>query len=381
MVTADFLIIGAGIAGASVAYELASRGRVVVLERELHPGYHSTGRSAALFSEIYGNAVVRGLSRASRHFLENPVPGFSDVSLLRPRGVLYIATSEQRIAVDEFRAAPDVLRHTRELSTQDALARVPVLRPEYAAHCLYEPDAMDVEATTLHQSYLRGLRQGGGSVVTNCVIESIERSSGHWSVRTATETYRTPILINAAGAWADEVAALAGVSLVGLEPRRRTALLIQPPQELHVDRWPMVIDIDESFYFKPDAGKLLLSPADETPCAPADAQPDDLDVAIAVDRVERATTLSIERVTHRWAGLRSFVADRSPVAGFDDHCEGFFWLAGQGGYGIQTAPALARVAAALASGQSIPADITAHGVEASALSPHRLRTRDMSEAR
>jgi len=285
--------------------------------------------------------------------------------------VLYIAAADELAAVEEFRAAPDVARDTHELSTQQALDLVPVLRTQRAVHCLYEPDAMDVEAAGLHQSYLRGLRQRGGRVVTNCAIGSIERASGQWSVRTGDETFAAPILINAAGAWADEVATLAGVRTIGLEPKRRTALLIQPPAALTVDRWPMVIDIGESFYFKPDAGKLLLSPADETPSAPCDAQPEDLDVAIAVDRLENATTLSVQRVTHRWAGLRSFVADRSPVAGFAPDSEGFFWLAGQGGYGFQTAPALARVAAALAMQRMLPAEIAEHGVDVETLSPRR----------
>jgi D-arginine dehydrogenase len=384
MATVDFVVIGAGIAGASVAYELAAAHgsanaagrsrRVVLLEREPHFGYHSTGRSAALFSEIYGNAVVRALSRASRSFLLEPPAGFADRSLLEPRGVLYIAASDQLALLQEFRNEPDIQRDTREISTAEALSLVPILRPEKAAHCAIETDAMDVEANALHQGFLKGLRARGGKVMTNCAIENVSRLGGDWSIVTSAETFTAPVLINAGGAWADEVAALAGAPLIGLQPKRRTALLVQPPPELAIARWPMVMDLEETYYFKPDAGKLLLSPADETPSAPCDAQPDDLDVAIAVDRVEQATTLSIERVTHSWAGLRSFVADRSPVVGFDPACEGFFWLAAQGGYGIQTAPAMSRVAAALALGRTIPNDIADHGVTAEALSPARLRT-------
>jgi D-arginine dehydrogenase len=401
MSTVDFVVIGAGIAGASVAYELAAAAhgranaasagmrsgaaahgranaagrscRVVLLEREPHSGYHSTGRSAALFSEIYGNAVVRALSRSSRSFLLEPPAGFADGSLLEPRGVLYIATSEQHALIEEFRSEPDIQRDTREISTTEALERVPILRQEKAAYCALEPDAMDVEANALHQGFLKGLRARGGKIMTNCAIESVSRLGGDWSIVTSAETFTAPVLINAGGAWADEVAALAGAPLIGLQPKRRTALLVQPPAALAIARWPMVMDMEETYYFKPDAGKLLLSPADETPSAPCDAQPDDLDVAIAVDRVEQATTLSIERVTHSWAGLRSFVADRSPVVGFDPACEGFFWLAAQGGYGIQTAPAMSRVAAALALGRTIPTDIADHGVTAEALSPARLR--------
>jgi D-arginine dehydrogenase len=372
MIDSEFLIIGGGMAGASVAYELAADARVTLLERESQPGYHSTGRSAALFSEIYGNASVRALSRASRDFLIAPTPGFCDIPLLQPRGVLYIATSEQRAALESLRDAPDVAGHLREISTRRALDLVPVLRPENAVQCLYEPEAMDIEAAALHQAYLKGLKQRGGRVVANCEIRAIEHAAGSWSVSTGDALYGASILINAAGAWADEIAVLAGVHSVGLEPRRRTALLINPPAELNVQHWPMVMDIQETFYFKPDAGKLLLSPADETPSPPCDAQPEDLDVAIAVDRVEHATTLSIRQVTHQWAGLRTFVPDRSPVVGYDPKHTGFFWLAGQGGYGIQTAPAMSRFAAALAMHRPIPLDIQEEGLEPRALSPSRL---------
>jgi D-arginine dehydrogenase len=371
--TADFLVIGAGIAGASVAHELAARARVIVLERELQPGYHSTSRSAALFSEIYGNEIVRALSRASRDFLVEPPTQFSDIPLLRPRGSLYIASEEQRARLERLKSEPDVARNTRELSTQAALQIVPVLRPECAVHCLLEPGAMDLEVAVLHQAFLKGLRRRGGTIVQNCAIEAIECSGGVWTVRTGDATFGAPVLMNAAGAWADEVAALAGVRAIGLQPKRRTALLFKPASELRVDAWPMVHDIEETFYFKPDAGKLLLSPADETPCSPCDAQPDEMDLAIAVDRLEQATTLSVKHVTHSWAGLRSFAPDRSPVVGFDAQNEGFFWLAGQGGFGIQTSPALSRTAAALALRQPMPEDVAAQGVDVSALSPRRLR--------
>ena len=372
MIDTDFIVIGAGIAGVSFAYELAESASVVVLERELHAGYHSTGRSAALFSEIYGNETIRALSRASREFLVYPDREFCDADLLQPRGVLYIGTAQQRSAVQALHDAPDVSDYLEGLSTQQALALVPVLRPEYAAHCLYERAAMDIEAATLHQSYIKGLRRRGGRIVANCEISAIESSAQRWSVKLANETFRAPVLVNAAGAWADQIAALAGVSPIGLEPRRRTAVLIQSPTGHRIE-WPMVIDIEESFYFKPDAGKLLLSPADESPCAPCDAQPEELDVAIAVDRVERATTLTIRHVSHQWAGLRTFAPDRSPVVGYDPTHRGFFWLAGQGGYGIQTAPALSRVAAALAVQRPIPTDTQHHGVQSHALLPDRLR--------
>jgi len=372
VITTEFAVIGAGIAGASVAYELSATAPVVVLEREPHAGYHATGRSAALFSEIYGNTLVRALSRAGRRFLFEPPAGFTDGPLLVPRGVLYIANAGQRQSLEEFRRAPDVARDTRELPAAEGLRMVPILRESSLAHCAYEPAAMDVEAHGLHQGYLRGLRARGGRVLTHSAVESVRRTAQGWSIVAGTATIEARVLINAAGAWADELAQLAGVRPIGIEPKRRTALLLQPPAGLAVERWPMVIDIDETFYFKPDAGKLLLSPADETPSAPCDAQPEDLDVAIAVDRFENATTVSVDRVTHSWAGLRTFVADRSPVAGFDPDDQAFFWLVGQGGYGFQTAPALSRVAAALALGREVDSDIREQGVAAEALSPARL---------
>ncbi len=373
MTSTEFLVVGAGIAGASVAYELAASASVVVLEREPHAGYHATGRSAALFSESYGNATVRALSRAGRQFFFNPPPGFYAGELVKPRGVLYIASEELLADLDELRNAPDIGRSTHALTAKEALQLVPVLRESSAAHSLFDPVAMDLEAHGLHQSYLRGLRARGGKVITNCEVLGVERTASGWSVRTDSDTVTARILIDAAGAWADTLAGLAGVRPLGVQPLRRTALLLQPPAAVSVEKWPMVIAADESFYFKPDAGKLLLSPADETLSAPCDAQPEDLDVAIAVDRFENATTMTVDRVTHSWAGLRTFVADRSPVAGFDPEVANFFWLVGQGGYGFQTAPALSRVAASLAQGREPAADILAHGVSIEVLSPARLR--------
>jgi D-arginine dehydrogenase len=373
MRSCDFLVIGAGIGGCSIAYELAGAGAVVVLEREAQPGYHSTGRSAAQFSEIYGNAPIRALSRGSREFLFAPPAEFTDTAIVRPRGSLYISTASQRPALERFRSAPDVAARTELLSTAAACERVPILRADHAAFVVFEPDARDIDVHALHQGYLRGLRARGGGLVCNSAQESIERRDGAWIVQTSGEAYAAPVLIDAAGAWADEVAKLAGLPPLGIEPRRRTALLIDPPGGMKVDSWPMVIDVEESFYFKPDAGRLLLSPADETPTAACDAQPEEIDVAIAVDRMEQATTLLVSRVAHRWAGLRSFATDRSPVVGFDPAAAGFFWVAAQGGYGIQTAPALARTAAALARGEPVPADLQLVGVRAQALSPARLR--------
>jgi D-arginine dehydrogenase len=340
---ADILVIGAGIAGASVADALAASARVVVLEREERPGMHSTGRSAALFSETYGNEVIRALSRASRAFLAGPPAGFCETPLIGPRGTLYVASEDQ---LDRLRALEVAAGTFERLPGAEARELVPVLRPQGAAAALYEPGAMDIDVDALHQGFLRRLRRAGGQLVTNAPVTALTRTADRWIAVTPQGDFSAPIVVNAAGAWADRVAVLAGIAPLGLQPKRRTAALIDGP-DLDFSGWPLVIDVDETVYFKPDARRLLISPADETDTGPCDAQPDDLDVAVAADRIERLTTLTIRRVTHRWAGLRTFAPDRTPVCGFDPRGEGFFWLAGQGGYGIQTSPALAKLAARL----------------------------------
>jgi D-arginine dehydrogenase len=367
------IVIGAGMAGVSAAAVLAERLSVVVIERESQPAYHSTGRSAALFSAIYGGEAVRALSRGSQAFLYEPPAGFAEAPLVRRRGSLYIARADQAAAFEAFASPPDVAAAVRRLEPSEALALCPILRPDQAAFAALEPDSADVDVHALHQGYLRRLRAGGGRLLTDHAVEALERTPAGWRVRTGGTSFAAPVVVNAAGAWADVVADLAGARPIGLQPMRRTALLVDPPEGVRVDDWPMVIDVEETFYFKPDAGLLLLSPADETPSPPCDAQPEALDVAVAIDRVQTATTLEVRRVRHRWAGLRSFVADRAPVAGWDPEAAGFFWLAGQGGYGIQTAPAMARTAAALLQNEALPGDLVDAGVDPRALSPERLQ--------
>jgi D-arginine dehydrogenase len=368
---ADVIVIGAGIAGASVAAHLAEERRVLLLEREDRAGYHSTGRSAALFTEIYGNTTIRALTRASRKFLFEPPAGFAEGPLTRPRGCLYIASQSQLDALQAFASLPDVAPATRPLEVHEARELCPILREGYVAAALLEPDSSDIDVSALHQGYLRLFRRRAGRLVTNAPVEALERGAGGWTVHAAAERFTAPLLVNAAGAWADEVAALAGLTRVGLQPRRRTAVLVDPPPGMDISRWPFVNDAEEQFYFKPEAGSLFLSPADETPVEPSDAQPDEWDVAAAVERVEAVTTLRIARLKARWAGLRTFAPDRTPVAGFSDEGSGFFWLAGQGGYGIQTAPALSRAAAALIMGAPLPEDLQSLNAELAALSPRR----------
>lgn len=354
----DVAVIGAGIAGASAAAQIAQRRRVLLLERESQPGYHATGRSAALFSETYGNAVVRALSRASRGFLYDPPQGFADYPLVRPRGSLHVARPEQLAALEALWAEPDIAAQARRLGPEETRQLCPLLRAGYAAEAVFEPQSADVDVHGLHQGYLRLFRARGGRALSDAEVTALEPARNGWRVHTGRGSFDAAIVVNAAGAWADEVAKAAGLAPLGIVPHRRTALLVDAPAAPDIADMPMVIDIDEQFYFKPDAGKLLLSPADETPSPPCDAQPDELDVAVAVDRVQTAVSFAITRVRRKWAGLRSFAPDRSPVIGYDPRAEGFFWLAGQGGYGIQTAPAAAALAAALLDGEAA-ADVDA----------------------
>lgn len=370
----DFLIIGGGMAGASAAYELSAHGTVVLLERETAPGYHTTGRSAAMFLENYGEAAVRRLALASRAFFDDPPNGFTEHPILTPRGVLLIARDDQRAGIEAALAAtqgvPDTLT---EIDVQRAREMVPALKSGYVAAAALEADACDIDVHALHGGYLRGLKARGGQIQTDAEVTALDRHDGVWRATTSAGEVSAPVIINAAGAWADEVARLAGVAPVGLVPKRRTAITFDPPGEFDTTNWPLTVDVDEQFYFKPEAGRILASPADETPMPPCDVQPEEMDVAVVVDRLERATTFQIRRLTHRWAGLRSFVDDHVPVIGYDPETPGFFWLAGQGGVGIMTAPATARLVAALAVGDEPPADICNFGVNPSDLGPGRLR--------
>ncbi len=371
MERSDVIILGAGMAGSALAAELGSRNSVLLLEAEDQPGRHSTGRSAAMFLETYGNAPIRALTRASRAFYNHPPAGFADVPLLSPRGCLFVADGGQLELLDAILAEPDMRRTSRRLDIAEALRRVPILDPGWLAGAVLDESGFDIDVAALHQAYLRMAKRAGVRLVTGVGATLLERCDGLWQVRSAAGDFAAPVVVNAAGAWADQVAVQAGVRPIGLQPLRRTAMMLPAPPGHDIRDWPLVIGGDEDFYFKPDAGQLLLSPANEDPMPPCDVAPEELDIAIAVDRFERATTVHVQRVGRRWAGLRSFVADRTPVVGFDDAAAGFFWLAGQGGYGIQTAPAMARVAAALIRGEALPADVAAEGVRAEALAPGR----------
>jgi D-arginine dehydrogenase len=377
----DAVVIGAGIAGTSVAYFMSSHAKLLVLERESHAGLHSTGRSAALFSESYGSAQVRALTRASRAFLERPPRGFADHALLAPRGALVIGTQDQSAQVET--AYQDIRSVTPQLQLLDEAqmrSMVPVLEPPFAQLGYFEPGAADIDVNSLHQGFIRGLKQRGSRLECGVQIHSIERSHGEWVLDVAMRgeqphTLRAPLVIDAAGAWADEVASLAGVAPLGIEPRRRTAFLFQPPEDQVTAHWPFVTSVTEDFYFKPDAGLLLGSPANADPVRPHDVQAEEFDIALAIDRIERATTMRIQRPMRPWAGLRSFVADGGLVGGFEPTAPGFFWVAALGGYGIQTCAAMGEASAHLALGRALPAQLADTGLSTAMLGVERVRSR------
>lgn len=371
----DFVIIGAGIAGASAGWELAAHCRVLLLEREAQPGYHTTGRSAALYSATYGTPNICALTRASRAFYDAPPPEFGSTPILTPRGVVYLAGPDQLDLLEAAYAEalprnPQVRRLTRE----ELLEQAPCLRPEAVAAGMSEPGAADIDVHALHQGYLRGLRQRGGEIRTHAEVTALQRGEEGWHITLADgEVLRARAVVNAAGAWADVVAAQAGVPPIGLEPRRRTAFTFPVPAGMQAAHWPAVIGIAEDYYFKPDAGQMLGSPANADAVAPHDVVPEELDVALGIHRIEQVTCFQIRRPSHTWAGLRSFVADGDLVIGWDNHVPGFFWLAAQGGYGIQSAAGAALLTRQLALGEPLAPELAREGVDVAGLSPARLR--------
>jgi len=373
-VGADVLVVGGGIAGAAVAHALAPHARVVVLERESQPGYHSTGRSAAQYIASYGPPQVRALTLASREFLERPPAGFAGVPLLRQRSTLTVGFAGQDALLDEAQALLRAVSASgARLDADAAQAMVPVLRRERLIGAIHEPESWDMDVHALHQGFLRGLRAQGGRLVTQAEVTALRFERGHWRLVAGGTGYEAPLVVNAAGAWCDVIAALAGVSPIGLVPRRRSALMFAPPAGVETAHWPLVIAADHGWYFKPDAGQLLGSPANEDPTEPQDVQPEELDIALAMHRIEEATTLQV-RPTHTWAGLRSFAPDGGLVGGWDPDAPGFFWVAGQGGYGIQTAPAMGAGCAALLRRQPLPAALQRAGLTEAMLAPARLRS-------
>lgn len=368
----DIAVIGAGIAGASVAAELSASGiRAVLIEQENQPGYHTTGRSAAVYSPIYGPQPIRALTRAALKFFENPPQGFCERPLLSPIDAVFIARADQ---MEHLEALARELADATTLSRLTGAAlkdRHPLLRDGYAVAGLWDTGTSEIDVAALHQGYLRRFKAHGGTLMTRAPVTVLCRIAGAWKIETPQGVLTARTVVNAAGAWADEVGQMAGAERIGLTPKRRTALMIDAPDGTDLRALPLTIDIEEQFYLKPDAGKLLISPANEDPEPPCDVQPDEMDIAICVDRIERAFDVSVKRVESPWAGLRSFVADKAPVVGFSKKSEGFYWLAGQGGYGIQSAPGIAQYAAAELRGEAVPNHILAQNLDPESIRPGR----------
>lgn len=343
METADFdcVVIGAGIAGASAAAFLSEARRVALVEAEEQAGYHSTGRSAAIWIQNYGPRDVRGLTGLSRAFFETPPVGFADGPLMRQRPVIFLAPAEQEAALESMLAEGIGLK---TLPIADLCRAIPALRPDYVKAAAIENDAFDMDAAGVHQGFLRTLRRNDGQLALRHRAGRIEHANGRWKVETtAGAVFRSPLLVNAAGAWGDDVASIAGVPKLGLSPCRRTAAIIDP-SPYDVSEWPLLNDVGHTWYARPEARtRLMVSPADETPMDPHDVRPDELDIALGIDRMQQALDIPVRRVEHSWAGLRTFTPDRSLAIGWEPSCEGFFWCVGQGGYGIQTSPAAGRL--------------------------------------
>lgn len=369
----DVAVVGGGIAGASFAYRVAGHRSLVLLEAEAQVGYHSTGRSAAEFSRQFQNETTGLLADASYDFLANPPEGFADVPLLIPRGNLVIASEERLPKLDAaFREVIATSAQSRPVSIEEAIAMVPFLRPDYMAGAFYDPACWDMEVESILQGYLRGARRNGADIRTGSPVSAVEREGGIYRLQTPQGRILARRIVNAAGAWADRLAVLAGLAPLGIVPHRRTAITVDVPADYDLAPMPGVNEVDEDFYFKPEAGKLMVSPADATPSDPCDAQPEDIDVAYAAHFLEQSTTLPVKTISHKWAGLRSFTADKLQVVGFDRSDPDFFWLAGQGGSGILTSPALSEWAAGLFLEGTPPERLVDLGLEPGIFSPRRL---------
>jgi len=371
MARVDVLIVGGGIAGASAGYFLAEHAKVLLVERESGYGYHASGRSAAEWTAAHFDGLMRSIVLYGRAFFDAPPAGFASVPLMRRRGNLMVARPEAIAAAEAMYAhAAPANPGLVEISPREALAIVPFLREELLARVYWEPENAEIDVDALHQGFLRGLRARGGETRADTEFLGAERISGGWRVRLGSETVECGVILNAAGAWADRVAEASGVTPLGLEPRRRTAFTFDPGFDAAAV--PPVDEVGSGFYFKASGPVLMVSPGDQTPSAPCDAQPDEYDLAVGVDLFETMTTLTVPRMKSRWAGLRTFTADEMPVAGFATDAADFFWLVGQGGGGIMSSPALGDLAARLVRGASLPTAAQELGLDERVLSPARL---------
>lgn len=369
----DILIVGAGIAGVGLAADLAGDYRVAIIEQEGRPAYHSTGRSMAIFIRNYGNAAIRALSRASAPLFENPDERLFPHPLISQRGVLFIS---DETGISHHNALLDQADGLRPISLDEAFGMVPILRHDWVMAAAFEQDAQDIDVNALHEGWLRKARAGGTDLVTDCALLSAERVGRTWKVQTTKGEIIADVVVNAAGAWADHVARVCGAAALGIQPMRRSIAVLPSPAGYDTTEWPLIDDSAERWYCKPGSGKLYVSPADEIPVDPHDAYVDDIILAEGLDRFEQAVDYPVTHVERSWAGLRSFAPDRTPVAGFAPETPGFFWLAGQGGYGMQTAPALSRLAGQLIR-RIEPSELSAAVV--ASLLPDRFITQNESE--
>jgi len=369
----DFMVVGGGIAGASAASALSRHGRVALLEKESQPGFHSTSRSAAALSCAYGPRSWQILSTASASFYAAPPESFTDAALTRPLGALYLAAAHEEEGLRD--QAADLTKRgvaCELISAEAARSMVPVVHMEKFTLGLHEPGCVDLDANALLHGYLRQARRNGAETFLGTEIESLARTSRVWRAATRNETVEAPILVNAAGAWADEVAARAGLPRRGLEPFRRTAITFAPPAEHDAHKWPMTFDLAETWYFKPEGRYIMMSPADLVPTEPCDAQPDAYDIAVAIDRIESVTSMKVGRPNSRWAGLRTFAPDHEAVIGPDPEEPSFIWYAGQGGNGVMASQAAGEVCAALVLDQEMPGSVARLGLTKDMIAPSRL---------
>ncbi len=376
----DYLVIGGGISGASAAFELAAHGSTLLLEAEAQPGYHSTGRSAALYTRHFGGPVVRRINHASAGFFTHPPTGFSDHSLLTPRGGLVVA------APGEADALADQMARTietsgpehglAEVNLERALELAPLVRPDRIDAAFYDTGIQDIDVAAMHQSYIRAFKARDGHLACDSRVDRLERVNGGWQVHCGGAQFTARIVVNAAGAWAGQIGELAGATDIGLIAKRRTGIILDAPAGLATSNairaMPVVDYVNTDAYWKPDAGRFMVSLGDATPDDPQDVQPDDFDIAVLMDWVGTETLLDTSRIVRSWAGLRTFAADDAPVVGFDRQAEGFFWLSGQGGYGIMMAPVLAQATAALIVANTWPDALMKCGVSRADLAPERL---------
>ncbi|MAO28354.1 MAG: glycerol-3-phosphate dehydrogenase [Roseovarius sp.] len=371
----DIAVVGGGIVGASLLHFLDGARSVILLEQEAAVGYHSTGRSAAEFTRRFHSEPIGRLTSASAAFMMSPPTGFSEADLLRPRGNLIVADAEKADRLmalfhQEQAAGPAAASPVELIEIDGALEKCPILDPNWLKAAFFDPDCWDVEVESLLQGYLRSAKAKGAAVRQSCQVIAALREGDHWLIETTQGALRARCVVNAAGAWADSVAQLFRARPLGLTPHRRTAISVEVPGH-DVGAMSEVCEVDELFYFKPDAGKLMVSPADETPVDAHDVRPEELDIAYAAHYIGEVTTLDVRHIAHSWAGLRTFASDRLPVIGASQEVEGFFWLAGLGGAGIQTSPAVGQIAAALLRATPLPDNLCQAGVDVTAFSPDR----------